>query len=155
MAVICCFYCFVGVHRLVYGGWNLYVGDEMKYWLLHRSYNPLDTAWGLGRWMTGNAIAYRIFLVGFFVTTLFEALSPLCLVSPKFRRLWLAAILGFHVLSPFVMCINFWENCALLVVFVRFDWWCSKDEATAANTAIANRSSVKTLMVAPATNNGG
>ncbi len=110
------FYCAVGVHRLVHGPWSMYYTDSMKYWLLHRSYNPLDYPTTFGRWLAANDVWFRVYLLGFFATTLLEAFSPLCLISRRFLWVWLVGILGFHLLSPLIMAINFWENVLLLVV---------------------------------------
>lgn len=120
--ILLTFYSFVGIHRLCTGNFEIFTSDQMKYWLLHRSFNPLDGHSSLGRWLIGQPLLYTGFLVGFFVTTVIEASSVICLFSRRFRYLWLTTMLSFHLLSPLVMCINFWETTLLLaVLFDRHD----------------------------------
>ena len=52
--------------------------------------------------------------VGFAVTTIFEALSLLAIVSPRFRWLWTLAMTLFHFVALVTMNIFFWENTLLL-----------------------------------------
>jgi hypothetical protein len=57
---------------------------------------------------------------GFVVTTIFELFAPLCLVMPRFRRVWIAVVVSFHVLNWFTLNLFFWQN-ALLVLLVVSD----------------------------------
>jgi len=54
--------------------------------------------------------------VGFVVVTLFEFLTPLCLLSRKFRYVWLIIIIPFHFLTWLLMNIFFWQNLLLMLV---------------------------------------
>jgi hypothetical protein len=59
---------------------------------------------------------------GFLLVTVFEACSPLALLSATFRRSWLVVMLAFHLSTLVLMNIVFWENMLLLAVVFGPRW---------------------------------
>ncbi|HYI61789.1 MAG TPA: hypothetical protein VEW93_08300 [Acidimicrobiales bacterium] len=116
--VITTAYTMIGLRRLVDGGLSLVTGASVETWLVSRSLEygryPFDD--GLlvleHRWLLGLAVA------GMALTTCFESLSLLTLRSDRFRLVWLAVIVPFHVVTLFAMRIFFWENLILVVVLL-------------------------------------
>jgi hypothetical protein len=53
-------------------------------------------------------------LFGFPLTTGMEILSPLALFSPVFRRVWVAVMVVFHVLSWQLLQVLFFHNLVLM-----------------------------------------
>ncbi len=111
-------YAFIGTHRVVSGGFAIFTGDAITTYMAVQSmqYSAYGFEYGLlpllYPWLAGTV------KVGFAVTTIFEILSPLCLVSRWFRRVWMAVIIPFHVSTLLTMNIFFWENLVLIVAFV-------------------------------------
>ena len=65
--------------------------------------------------------------LGFAVTTFFELLSPLCLLSRHFRYVWVAVIVSFHVGTRLLMNIFFWHNLLLMaVLLIDLDYWVAR-----------------------------
>ena len=116
--VLCFAYSFVGVHRLVNGGLAIFQGDAIITWMAVRSLQEGSEGFQYGL----LPLDYRLLIVplkiGYFVTTIFEILAPLCLVAVRFRWLWLAVIVPFHFMTLVTMNIFFWENVLLLLVFI-------------------------------------
>ena len=103
-------YTYIGLTRLVQGGWTLFTGNGLLYYLAtsSRSFESYP-AWF-------NPVAWwPALLVGFMLITLCEALSALTLVSRRFRLVWLLVMVPFHVATMFLMNILFWQNAVLLL----------------------------------------
>jgi hypothetical protein len=127
-AVMCLAYTFIGVHRLVFGGTEIFTSDSLRFWVVQASL-PCDTAsFDIARLSLIEPLVNRGLNLGFAGTTLFEAASLLCLVSGLFRRAWLVAILAFHLAVHLFMKISFWENTLLLVALVDYHGWIAKAE---------------------------
>jgi hypothetical protein len=96
----------------------VFTGGSMYFYVAKTRFYPVDLflpvrAWVLYRpWLSG------ILSAGFAVITLVEILSPFCLLSRTFRRIWLVSMLAFHVLTLLLMQIFFWENVVLILVLM-------------------------------------
>jgi len=111
-------YAFVGARRLAGTGGAVFFTDSLSHWMVVWSRQLPGP--GLG---VGDAVAQRPWLgafanVAFAAVTLCEVLSPLCLVSRRFRRLWLAVIALFQLMASATMHIFFWQNFLLMFVFM-------------------------------------
>ncbi len=111
-------YSFIGTHRVVSNGPEIFTGDAIVTLLAVRSLEYSATGFGFGTLPLALPYLGSFFKVGFAVTTLFEVLSPLCLLSSRFRWAWLAVIIPFHVTTLLTMNIFFWENLLLILVFL-------------------------------------
>jgi len=111
-------YTFIGTHRVVHGGFGIFTGDAITTYLAVQSLNYSARGFEYGLLALSYPAVAAVFKVGYAVTTLFEVLSPLCLVNTWFRRTWLLVMVPFHVTTLFTMNIFFWENILLILVFV-------------------------------------
>lgn len=112
--VFCLAYAFIGTHRVAVGGAGIFTGDAIVTFLATTGAEP-------GRYgllPTLYPALRPLFRLGFTVVTGFEILAPLALVSRRFRWLWLAVIVPFHLSTYFLMNILFWENLLLIAVFL-------------------------------------
>jgi hypothetical protein len=72
----------------------------------------------LGFDIINSSLLLPLAKIGYFLTTVFEALSPLIFVSRYFRYAWLAVIIPFHFCSVLTMNIFFWENVIIILIFL-------------------------------------
>ncbi len=115
-------YVFVGARRLTVGGLEIFTGDTILHLVILRAaelqagglpaygFAVLDYPW--------LAAALKI---GFPLVTVLELLAPLCIFHQRFRWLWLAAMLPFHLSVGLLMGIWFTENMLLMPMFL-IDW---------------------------------
>jgi hypothetical protein len=95
----------------------VFTGDSLRYGLA--SLDSLDRdGWGLGPSLLGHPTLVNVFKVGFVVTTMFELLAPLCLVLPRFRRVWIVVVVSFHLVNWFTLNLLFWEDALLVLLLV-------------------------------------
>lgn len=116
--ILCLAYALVGGRRFAAGGLEVFTGEAIAVYLAVQSVNYSPYGFDLGL-LAGKSIFFTMFFqAGFFVTTIFELLSPLVLVWKWFRALWLLVIIPFHVMTLFTMNIFFWENMLLSLVTI-------------------------------------
>lgn len=115
-------YMAIGTRRIARNGIDIFLDETILTYFTSRSliYSPTGFDYGLlvhdSAWLAAAAKA------GFAVTTLCEALAPLCLLAgPRLRTVWLVVMVPFHLLSLFTMNIFFWENIVLILTF--FTGW--------------------------------
>jgi hypothetical protein len=113
-------YCLIAAHRLATAAPAVFTGESLPYWFASLSSLDRD-GWGVGVWLLGHPWLVTLFKAGFFVTTCFELLAPLCLVLPRFRRAWIAVVVTFHLVNWFTLNLFFWQN-ALLVPLLVAEW---------------------------------
>jgi len=110
-------YSFIGTHRIIHNGLDIFTGDAIITQLAVRSLEYSPTGFDYGTLSLTFPLLGTFFRFGYLVTTLFEVLSPLALLYRRFRWAWLAVIVPFHLLTLFTMNIFFWENMLLILVF--------------------------------------
>lgn len=103
-------YTFIGLQRLIDGGLGLLMGPAILEYLA-ASTKGFAT---YPEWFHAPTFA-PLLKIGFAATTVLEATSILVLYSPSYRRVWLLAMGGFHVMTIGLMNIFFWENLILAV----------------------------------------
>lgn len=109
-------YALIGVQRLEVGGLEVFTGDALPRYLAIRTFEYSAYSFRFSPLLLGSEGALIALKAAFAVTTVFEILSPLALVSPRFRRLWLLVIIPFHLATLVTMNIFFWENLILLTL---------------------------------------
>ncbi len=119
-AVLCATYAMVGVSRLVHGGAAIFGGDLMVGGILFYAPQPwfVDLDWG--PWLLEWRHARTALNAGLAAVTALEVLAPLCLVSRRFRTVFVPAIALFHLAVLVTMRIEFFENLLLLPVLLDF-----------------------------------
>lgn len=108
-------YSFVGIHRVLYGGFEQFINDAMFVYLTVNSLISSKFTFDFGLLIAESSFFLRIFKGGFILVTLFEIFSPFVLISKFFRLTWVLVMVPFHMLSLFTMNIFFWENLFLIV----------------------------------------
>lgn len=109
-------YALIGGHRLAVGGMEIFTGDAFPTYLAIRTFEYSSYQFQLSTLLLGSGGAMLALRAAFAVTTVFEILSPLALVSRRFRTLWLIIIVPFHLATLVTMNIFFWENLILLLL---------------------------------------
>jgi hypothetical protein len=109
-------YSLIGVHRVVYGGLPVFVGEALPIYIVIKSLE--HSAYGFNVVVEYVGLPFVAFLLkaGFVVTTVMEILTPLAIGTRWFRWSWLAVMIPFHVSTLFTMNIFFWENLVLIIV---------------------------------------
>lgn len=110
-------YASIAAFRFVHSAPEIFLGDSLRYWFV--SLSGLDPdGWHFGEWIVRRSRLMMIAKAGFFITTCCELLSPFCLVSARFRLVWFAVLVPFHILSLFLLNIFFWENILLSLLLL-------------------------------------
>lgn len=125
LGILCFTYTFVGMQRIVRGGWNLFHSDSLTYWILDNSLRPSESFTPFGHLLLQYPLLERLLNVGLSVGTFFEILAPLCLLSSWFRYVFLLVMVPFHIVILFFMGINFWEQVVLYVLLFNLSGWFS------------------------------
>jgi hypothetical protein len=110
--IFCIPYMLVAARRLSSGGLKIFLDDTILLCIAARSSDFAGTGWGVGA-VESTTMAWGL-RFGFPLVTLFELLSPLCLVSRRFRWTWIAVIVPFHIGTGLLMGIWFRYNLALI-----------------------------------------
>jgi hypothetical protein len=115
IAMVLCFsYTATGISRLVLGAPAVFHPDTLTAWIAGYSFETTYHGWSVGRAVLDLPLAARaLFSAGLILVTATELLAPCCLVSRRFRRLFLAIMIPFHLITYVTMNILFWENLAL------------------------------------------
>jgi hypothetical protein len=117
--VITLCYSLVGLTRLA-SGIPVFTGDTIVNYVVSRSLRSYYYDFNVGLAAASWAPAAWLLRAGFPVVTMTEVLSPLVLVSRRFRAVFLAVMIPFHLLTLVLMEVNFIENLLLYVVLVDF-----------------------------------
>jgi hypothetical protein len=132
---ICIPYTMIGFHRVGLETLNLARGThEERVFFTHfmaahcvsRSYGEGSYAWatGVGSLVGEHPSLEAVLNLGFVAVTLLECGALLCLVSRRYRILFLAVMIGFHIGSMLLMRILFWENMVLYLFLTDVSsWW--------------------------------
>jgi hypothetical protein len=109
-------YALIGLHRFFVGGVEIFTGDALPIYMVLRTFEPGSFSFEISYALVTIPWVVVIMKIGFFVTTVAEALSPLAVFHRRFRHVWLAIIVPFHFVTLFTMNIFFWENLILIAL---------------------------------------
>ena len=112
-------YCLVGLNRLFVSPGAL-TGNSMEIWTIDASLRAYYFNTGLGWHLPDWPLAVLVLRLGLSVVTLFEITAPLCLLWPRYRVIFCAVMVPFHVLSLVLMNIFFFDDLLLYLLLV--DW---------------------------------
>ncbi|MFA9428630.1 hypothetical protein [Egicoccus sp. AB-alg2] len=108
-------YTFVGLRRIIYGGWSVFTDGTIERWVEARSLEYAAYDFRLGAELLQVRGAGAVLVLGMLLATVAEAGAVLILLWRRLQIPWLVAIVGFHVSTLLLMNIFFWENVAILV----------------------------------------
>lgn len=123
IALLCVTYSLTGLFRLLRGGTELFTSGSLTFWALRNSYQYINPIWGLGRYLPELPLVNTLLSLGYPIVTVFEVLAPVCLWSRRFRGVFLAVMIPFHLFSWLFMEIFFWESLLLYVLFLDLPQW--------------------------------
>ena len=116
--VLCITYTFIGVRRFAVGGFEIFLDESILAYVAHRSAEPGPFHFNFGLLVLENPFMSKFLEVGFFVLTVFEALSMIALFNRWFRWCWVVVMLSFHVSTILFMQISFSANMVLIVMLL-------------------------------------
>lgn len=108
-------YTLLGIRRLSVG-MGIFMDRTILHELARQSLTPSEYGFTMVYPLLQLPLAAAILRAGFFVITVFEALSALCLCSRRFRTFWVYTMVPFHLSTLFTMNIFFWENTLLIIL---------------------------------------
>jgi len=112
-------YVFAGIHRIVFG-FDAFFNDSLIYWIVENSRRSRLINWDMDWLILQYPIVEYVSKAGLALVTVFEILTPFCLLSKWIRYLWLLVIIPFHIFVWLTMGIMFWENLTLFIIFINF-----------------------------------
>ena len=131
-------YMFIAVHRMVHGDHEIFNGEALRSWLLVRSQAPSSYGFRFGTTVANTPWLFAVYRAGFVISTVIEALAPLCLYSRRFARGWLGFMVVFHALSVMTLNIFFWENSLMLpLLLLPLGVWAARGEPAGAGGVAA------------------
>lgn len=112
-------YCLIGAHRLAHNDLSFWASGALPFWVAENSYGPTWFALTpIAEAVLSQPLLVRLLELGFLVVTAAEVLAPLCLVSTRFRRVWLVVMVWFYLSTMVLMDILFWESLLLFPVLL-------------------------------------
>lgn len=117
--ILCLAYAMIGIHRFFVGGLAVFTDDTILAYMMTNTFRRGDSyQFNYGLWFVTSPTLAILAKAGYFITTVFEALSPLCLLSHRFRRIWLLIMLPFHIATVLTMKILFFNNIVLILLLL-------------------------------------
>ena len=123
LGLISLIYLFIGTYRLTHGGPRLFFSNALTEWILSINLRQVDAASSLGVAWIASPVANFLGKAGFFPLTLLEVLTPLCLLSWRFRAAWLPAMFLAHLGILLLMRIDFTLQVMCYVFFIDSRHW--------------------------------
>jgi len=123
-AVLLVPYHLVGLTRVVEGGLEDFTSDALRGWMVRNAILP---SWrttftgGLGHALAQHEGFATGMKLGFPLVTAFEVLAPAALFWRRFRLVFLAVMIPFHVVSLPVLGVFFYHSLVLLVALSWLD----------------------------------
>jgi len=122
VALLCLTYCLVGLNRTFVSP-QTFTGNSMEVWTIDASLRAYYFDTGIG-WRLPDWPWIVFFLrLGLPVVTLFEITAPLCLVSSRYRWLFMLVMIPFHLLSLVLMNIFFFDDLFLYLLLIDWSRW--------------------------------
>ncbi len=136
IAFVCFAYTFLGMRRLIYGGVGLFFTDSLMYWVVSNNNLAEYFTWHSDIFVLENPWLKFVLKLGFPIATLFEICAPLCLVSRRFRFLFIAFMIPFHILIWVFMGILFLELIFFYILLFECTRWLSPRQVQGAHPIV-------------------
>lgn len=121
--VVCTSYTFIAAHRLAYGGWDLFSSESMSQWLIVWNLGEPNPESTLGMLVVRTPWLAAMAKWSFPVFTTVELLAPLCLISRRFRYVFLPTMLAMHSGIYVLLNVSFSQLACLYVLFIDSTRW--------------------------------
>ena len=117
-------YSFVGINRLVDGGYQVFTSDSLIVWMVQNS-NRGDHffLWNFTPLILQYPSLQVLVKIGFAVVNFFEIFAPFCLISKRFRYAFIVVIYSFLIINWIFMRILFLENMILFILLFDITPW--------------------------------
>jgi hypothetical protein len=119
--IFCLGYGFTAGFRVAASTPEMFLDGSVMRLIVEPVLKPGVLAASRGAEMLASPLAPGVLTVGYVWTTLVELLSPVALVVPWFRWLWIGSMLVFHAFAWGVMQIPFVHNLILMPLLM-LDW---------------------------------
>lgn len=117
-AAICLAYSLLGLRRFMHGGLEIFTGDTILTFFAVRSLMHSAHGYEYGLVFLSHPALIVAAKAGFLLITLFELLAPVCMVSKRFRLVWVGLMIPFHISTLFTMNIFFRANLILIILLL-------------------------------------
>jgi hypothetical protein len=97
-----------------------FTGNSMEVWTIDASLRAYYFNTGIGWHLPDWPWLVAFLRIGLPIVTLFEICAPLCLISSRYRAIFLPVMISFHLLSLVLMNIFFFDD--LLLYLLLIDW---------------------------------
>jgi hypothetical protein len=119
-------YSFVGIHRLVVGGLDVFAGNTMTNHMIRAINFDWNIASDPGRIVLASPTLIFMVKIGTVLVTFVEISAPLCLIHRRLRLMTLAVIPAFHVGAILMFKIVFAEQLMALILFWDVSPWLNR-----------------------------
>jgi hypothetical protein len=123
-------YCLVACRRLALSSPEIFLTLTMRSYVASDILRPTSNPFLLGEVLLTSPAALWLLQAGFVLVTLFELLSPWCLIHRAFRRAWIGMMIAFHAASYLFMNVLFVSNGLLLPVLLVDHRWTARSGST-------------------------
>ena len=111
-------YSLVGIRRLEGSAPGIFLDGTIVHYVAARAAPGRGPFGDFGLVVLEQPAVARLFMLGFPVVGLFEALAPLCLVSSRFRMAWVPVMASFHLAVWVFMGFLFLFNLLMIPMFL-------------------------------------
>lgn len=108
-------YSAIAAYRIAHSAPEVFTSNTMPHYVGLLAGLDVDV-WQPGLKLLEYPVLYPLLKVGFVLTSLLELLSPIALVSRRFRAVWVPGIIAFHLSTSALMHIFFWESVVLVLL---------------------------------------
>jgi predicted DCC family thiol-disulfide oxidoreductase YuxK len=131
--ILCTSYTFIAAHRLAYGGWALFSSDSMSQWMVVWNMGEPSPESTLGMQVVRQPWLARAAKLSFPLLTTVELLAPLCLISRRFRLMFVPTMLAMHTGIYLLMNVSFSQLACLYVLLIDSAYWSPRKPAVDAH----------------------
>ena len=111
-------YTAISAFRIAHASPEIFLGKSMRYYIAATSVHNNYYGRSISILLLERPDLNLIINIGFVVVTVFEILSPLCLIYRYLRYAWLLVMIPFHISTSILMNIFFWQNLLLFPVLL-------------------------------------
>ena len=116
-------YMFAGTNRLLFGIPGALKPGSMALITVLNAHAEPGISFGVAEALAGYPLWGWSLSIGTVFITLMEISAPLALVNRRYRLLFAAVMIPFHISTVFLFTLRFWSPILFYVLFVDFRFW--------------------------------